>query len=169
MNVVDLSDTGTAVTLISGVLILAGLLGVLVPVVPGLVLCWVGVLVWALFADAGWFKWMVLGGVTAIALLGTVAKYLWPGRNLKRTGVPNLSIFIGGVFAIVGFFVIPVVGIVVGFVLGIWLAEQIRLRDGGRAWTATKEAVKAVGLALLIELGAGMVIVCLWVAGLIVA
>lgn len=165
----DVSDTNTAVTLLCGAAILIGIAGVIVPVMPGLVLCWLGVLVWAIFADGGWARWLVLGVVTAIALVGVVAKYAWPGRNLKRSGVPNRTLLLGGVFAIVGFFVIPVVGLVIGFVLGVWLAEQARLRDSQRAWASTKHALKAVGLSMLIELGAGLSIAVVWVAGLVAA
>ena len=33
--------------------VIVGVVGVLVPILPGLLLCWASVLVWALFADAG--------------------------------------------------------------------------------------------------------------------
>jgi uncharacterized protein YqgC (DUF456 family) len=169
MSGVDLSDTGTAVAVISGVLIFIGLFGIVIPVIPGIILCWIGVLVWSLFGGGGWFKWMVLGGASVIALVGTIAKYTWSTRSLKRTGVPTRSIVVGGVLAIIGFFVIPVVGLPLGFVFGIWLSEQIRLRDGQRAWRATVQAVKAVGLAILVELTAGLLIAGMWVVGLFVA
>jgi uncharacterized protein len=169
MGPVDLSDTGTAIAVISGVLIVIGLFGIVIPVIPGIILCWLGVLLWALLGDGGWFKWLVLAGVTVIAAVGTVVKYVWSTRSLKRTGVPSRSIIVGGVLGIIGFFAIPVVGLPLGFVFGIWLSEQIRLRDGRRAWRATVQAVKAVGLALLVELTSGLLITVIWVVGLFVA
>ncbi|HEX2358010.1 MAG TPA: DUF456 family protein, partial [Micromonosporaceae bacterium] len=60
----------------------------------------------------------------------------------------------------------PVVGLVIGFVLGVWLAERVRLGDARRAWPSTKHALKAAGLAMLIELGAGLTILVIWLAGL---
>lgn len=164
----ELTDTNATVTLVCALAIIAGILGVIVPVLPGLVLCWLGVLVWAIFADGGWGKWLVLALVTVIALGGTIAKYAWPGRNLKRTGVPNLSLFAGGVLGLVGFFVVPVIGLVLGFVLGIWLAEWARLRQSRPAWTSTKHALKAAGLSMLIELAAGLSIAFVWLVGVFV-
>ena len=120
--------------------------------------CWPGLS----FAEVGGAKWGVFAAVTVIALFATIVKYAWPGRNLKRRGVSNWSIFLGGVLAIVGFFVVPIVGIVLGFVLGIFLAERVRLRDTGFAWQSTKHAVKAVGLSILIELGAALFIGVIW-------
>jgi uncharacterized protein YqgC (DUF456 family) len=166
-NGMDLSDTGTSVTVISALLIAAGVLGVLVPVLPGLVLCWLGVLLWALLGDAGGARWAILGFATVIAAAGTVVKYLWPGRQLKSTGVPTSSLLAGGVLGVIGFFVVPVVGLVLGFVLGIWLAERARLGPG-RAWPATRQALTAVGLSLLVELAAALAIAVLWVFGLLV-
>lgn len=164
----DLADTGATVTLLSGVAIAVGVFGVVIPVLPGLLLCWAGVLVWSVFGDAGGGRWLVLALATAIAVLGVLVKYLWPGRNLKRTGVPNTSLMAGGLLGVVGFFVVPVVGLVAGFVLGVWLAERARLGDNRLAWPSTREALKAAGLAMLVELAAGLAIAAVWVFGLIV-
>jgi uncharacterized protein YqgC (DUF456 family) len=164
--VVELTDLDATITLVAGLAIVVGICGVIVPLLPGLVLCWAGVLVWAIFAEGGWGKWVVFAAATILALAGAVIKYTWPGRNLKRTGVPNRSLFLGGVLALVGFFVIPVVGLVIGFVLGIMLAERVRLNDNRAAWTSTKHALKAAGLSMLIELAAALGIAAVWVAGL---
>jgi uncharacterized protein len=165
---VDPNDMNSTVTLLCGLAIAAGIVGVIVPVLPGLLLCWLGVLVWAIFADGGWAKWVVFAVVTALAVAGTVVKYLWPGRNLKRSGVPNTTLLAGGVLGLVGFFVVPVVGLVLGFVLGVWLAEWARLRNTRLAWPSTKHALKAAGLSMLVELAAALAIAAAWAAGLLV-
>ncbi|WP_213453058.1 DUF456 domain-containing protein [Rhizomonospora bruguierae] len=164
----NLSDTNGLITLLAGLAILVGIFGVVVPVLPGLALCWAGVLLWAIFADGGWAKWLIFGVATAIAVLGTVVKYVWPGRNLKRSGVPNRSLLAGGLLGLVGFFVVPVVGLVLGFVLGVYLAERLRLADSRQAWPSTKHALKAAGLSMLIELAAGFSIGVTWLIGLAV-
>jgi uncharacterized protein YqgC (DUF456 family) len=163
----DLTDAGGTVTLVAGLTILAGVLGVLVPVIPGLVLCWLGVLLWALLGDAAGGRWVVLGLATVIAVAGTLVKYLWPGKRLKDTGVPTSPMLPGGVLGLIGFFVVPVVGLVLGFVLGIWLAERARLGPGG-AWPSTRGALAAVGLSLLLEFAAALAVAVTWVFGLLI-
>lgn len=163
----DLSDTNTVVTVLAGIAVVVGIFGVVVPVLPGLLLCWAGVAVWAIFADGGTVKWVVLAVVTVIAGGAVIVKYAWPGRNLKRSGVPNRSLFLGGLLGLVGFFVIPVVGLVIGFVLGVLLAERARLGDWQAAWPSTREALKAAGLAMLIELFASLSIGAVWLVGLL--
>ncbi|MEV6926218.1 DUF456 domain-containing protein [Dactylosporangium sp. NPDC051485] len=159
------TDSGGLVSLIATVAVVAGLLGVLVPMLPGLVLCWAGVAVWAAFGGHGATGWAVGIAATVVLALGLVAKYLVPGRNLKRAGVSNLTLLLGGLCGIVGFFVVPVVGLVLGFVLGVFLVELARRRNGGRAWQATLHALKAAGVSTLIELGTALLITVIWLAG----
>jgi uncharacterized protein YqgC (DUF456 family) len=162
----DLGDSGGTITVISGIAIVVGVLGVLIPVLPGLLLCWLGVLLWAVLGDAGGGRWVVLALATVVAVAGTVIKYLWPGRRLKTTGVPTSSLVAGGVLGLIGFFVVPVVGLVLGFVLGVWLAERARLGPG-RAWPSTKQALAAVGLSMLVEFTAALAVAAVWVIGLV--
>jgi uncharacterized protein YqgC (DUF456 family) len=157
------------VDVLAGLAILIGLIGIVVPVLPGISLCWLGVLGWAIFVDGGAVKWIILGIVTAVAVLGTVVKYAWPGRNLKRSGVPTWAILLGGLLGIIGFFVVPVVGLPLGFVVGILLAELIRLTDFKLAWKGTLAALKAVGISMIIEICAGLSIAAIWVVGLFLA
>jgi len=165
---VDLSNVDLNVTILCALAIAVGLLGIVVPALPGLMLCWASVLVWAIFAADGWQRWLVLGIATLITVAGTVIKYAWPGRDLKRSGVPGRSLLAGGVLGLIGFFVIPVVGLIVGFILGIYLAELSRLGDSKLAWPSTKHAIRAAGLAMLIELTAGLGVATTWVIGVLV-
>src|SRR4051812_35004954 len=164
----DLTDSRSTGTVISGVAIVAGGLRVLLPVLPGLILCWAGVLLWALLGDAGGGRWAVLAVATLVAAVGTATKYAWPGRRLRNTGVPSSSLMAGGVLGVIGFFVVPVAGLVLGFIFGIWLAERARLGPG-RGWPSTRQALAAVGLSMLVELLAALTIGVVWLIGLAAA
>jgi uncharacterized protein len=163
---VDLGmDLGDLITLLCGLAILVGIFGTIVPMLPGVLLCWISVLVWAVFAAQGSGRWVVLGIATLVGLVGLVAQYSWPGKRLKQAGVPNKTLMLGGLFGIIGFCLLPVFGLVIGFVAGVWLAEQVRLREPGPAWTSTKHALKAAGLYMLIEIASAITIAGVWLAG----
>jgi hypothetical protein len=165
----DLSDSGTTINLIAGLAIALGVIGVVVPVVPGLLLSWLGVVFWAFLGTAGGgVKWVVVVVATLVAVLGAGIKYLVPGRRLKSAGVPNSALLAGGVLGVVGFFVVPVVGLILGFVLGIYLVERARLGPG-KAWPSTKQALVAAGMAMLIEFTAALAVAVVWVFGLLAA
>ncbi|MEV4131393.1 DUF456 domain-containing protein [Dactylosporangium sp. NPDC049742] len=165
----DVTDSSGLVAFISGAAVLIGTIGVVIPMLPGLVLCWAGVMVWAVFGGHGAVGWTVAVAATIVLGLGLAAKYLVPGRNLKRAGVPNLTLFLGGLLGIVGFFLIPVVGLVIGFVLGVFIVERIRQKDTSLAWQSTKHALKAAGVSMLIELATALIIAGIWVGGLLAA
>jgi hypothetical protein len=69
----------------------------------------------------------------------------------------------GGALGLVGFFVVPVVGLLLGFVLGVYLAERGRLGQHQAAWTSTVVALKAAGVSMLIELLTGLLMAATWV------
>ncbi|WP_372734726.1 DUF456 domain-containing protein [Nocardioides sp.] len=144
--------------------IAVGLVGILVPVLPGSVLILGGVLVWAL--DLGsTTAWVCFAGVSVILVAGGVVKYLVPNSRLRNAGVPNSTQWIGAAVGIVGFFVIPVMGLFLGFVAGVYAAERHRV--GPQAWSSTKASLSAVGLSILIELCAALAATMVWIGGVI--
>jgi uncharacterized protein YqgC (DUF456 family) len=145
------------------VAVLVGLAGIVVPVLPGTVLILAAVLVWATEEGSG-TGWAVFAVAATLLVAGQVVKYAVPGRRLRATGVPQRSRVAGGLLGIVGFFVIPVVGLFVGFVLGVYLAEAHRL-GADRAWPSTRAALRAVGASILIELVAGLLAASTWLVG----
>jgi uncharacterized protein YqgC (DUF456 family) len=150
-----------------GLVIAIGLIGVLVPVLPGLILVWAAIGVWALVESSA-TGWIVLALVSLVFVAGTVVKYVIPGRRLQRAGVPWRSTAAGGVLGLVGFFVIPVVGLVLGFVLGVFLAEWLRLGTPDDALRSTREALIAAGWSMAIELSAGLMMAVVWLVGVLV-
>jgi len=156
----------SATDLLAGLAIAVGLVGILVPVLPGSVLIVAGVLGWAALTG-GVTAWSVFGIVTAVVVAGAVVKYVVPSRRLGVVGIPVTTQLAGGALGLVGFFVVPVVGLPLGFVLGVYLAELRRVGTK-RAWPSTWHAVRAAGLAILIELTAGIAAAVVWAAGVAV-
>ncbi len=148
--------------LVCGLLVVVGLFGIVVPVLPGTVLVGLGFVIWATEVGSTG-AWVTLALALLCLLVGAVVKYAVPGRRLKAT-VPTRTLLVGGVLAVVGFFVIPVVGVLVGFPVGVYLAERVRVGpDGARA--STRAALKAVGAGILIELVAAVAATGVWIAG----
>ena len=155
-----MSDAGL---IIVGLAIATGIVGVVVPVLPGALLAWAAIVVWAL-AVGGATAWAVLGVATLVIGGAQVVKLLVPGRRLRDAGVPRRSIVAGVVLATVGFFLIPVVGFFIGFPLGVYLQERRRLGRHPAAWDSTREALRALGLSILIELTATVLAAGAWLA-----
>lgn len=146
--------------------ILVGLVGILVPILPGGILILVAILVWATQLG-GVTAWVVFAVAATFLVLGSVVKYVVPGRRLKDAGIPSSTQWTGVALGAVGFFVIPVVGLFLGFVAGVYLAERRRLGPVA-AGPSTRAALRAVGLSLLIELAAAVLAAATWVVGVAV-
>ncbi|MCW7988162.1 DUF456 family protein [Streptomyces sp. SID8375] len=150
----------------AGLVMLLGLLGVLVPGIPGPLIVWAGVMWWTL-SEKSALAWVVLMAATALLLLNQVLKWLLPARNLRAVGTPYRALFLAGVAGIVGFFVIPVIGGVLGSVGGLYLLERIRLGSHGDAWASTRTALRAIGLSVLVELFACLLVVGAWIGAVV--
>lgn len=154
-------------TVLVALVIAIGLVGIVVPVLPGGLVVFLAIAVWAVAVHTA-TSWVVLGVASALFLAGEVIKYLWPMRRMRRADVSTRSLVVGGILGVIGFFVIPVLGLALGFVLGVYLSEYSALRDKGRAWASTKHALKGVALAMGVELTAALLATVAWVTGLVV-
>lgn len=156
----------SATEILVALAIAVGIAGIIVPVLPGTVLVLGAILVWAVQVGTS-TGWIVFAVATVLLAGGTVVKYLVPGRRLKSSGVPNRTLLVGALVGFIGFFVIPVVGLLIGFVLGVYAAERARV-GAALAWPSTKEALRAVGVSILIELVAALLAAVAWVVGVVV-
>jgi uncharacterized protein YqgC (DUF456 family) len=150
--------------LLVALVIFVGLVGIVVPLLPGTLLVFAAIAVWAV-AEHNVTSWATLGVVTALLAVSTLIKYLWPARRMRAADVSTWSLVAGAVLGIVGFFIIPVLGLLIGFVLGIYLAELAKRHDQRVAWTSTKHALKGVALSVGIELCGALLATAVWAAG----
>jgi uncharacterized protein len=155
-------DTGGIILV--ALAIAVGIVGIVVPVLPGTLLVFAAIVVWAV-VENNVTAWVTLGVVTALLGAATFVKYTWPVRRMREADVRTLSLVVGAALGIIGFFVIPVIGLVIGFVLGVYLAEFANRRDQRLAWTSTKHALKGVALSVGVELAGALFATAAWVAG----
>lgn len=138
------------------------------PVLPGPFLVAGAVAVWGV-VTGGTIGWTIAAVAIIVVGLATGGKYLIPAKWMRDGGVPGWVLLIGGVGGILGFFVVPVIGVVLGFIAGVFLAELLRLKSVQQAWPTTWTAMKAAGLSMLIDLAAVLIVTAAWVGALIAA
>ena len=153
---------GFAIFLI-GLAMVVGIIGTIVPFLPGLPIVWAAALIYGVVEGFGFVGLVCFAAITALAIGGMVAGFVVPQRKVQAGGAPFSTTVVGMIGAIIGFFVIPVVGIVVGGVAGVFLAERARTGDWGRAWESTKRALVGFGIGALIQMGAGVMMMATWV------
>jgi uncharacterized protein len=147
---------------------LVGLVGVVVPVLPGLLLVWVASAGTMLYLGTDAAGWAVAGVLTLLFALGTGATIWLPARQGRRGGVPLRSLVAAGVGAVIGFFVIPVVGFLIGAFAGLLLGEQQRLGDWQPALASVGQVLRAYGIGVVVELVVGVTMIGIWLVAVVV-
>jgi uncharacterized protein YqgC (DUF456 family) len=149
------------VVLLVGLAVLVGLVGVVVPVLPGSVLIGAAVLVWAV-VRGGAGAWLVFAVVAVLLAAGSIGSYLWTGRRVAASGVPQRSLVLAGLAGIVGFVLVPGVGLLLAFPGALFGLEYLRLRDPAVARDSAWLALKATGIGMLLELGLALAAATTW-------
>ena len=122
-------NSETVVAILCGLGILVGVAGTIIPVLPGSILIGLSLLAWAIWGGAGTAGWVVFGIGLVFVLAGMAASAVLTGRKLRQHRIPSRSVVIGVVAGIAGMFIIPVVGLFVGFAAGLLLSEFLRTRN----------------------------------------
>ncbi len=157
-------DFSIIITVVCALLIVVGVIGVVVPVLPGSLLIAAALLVWA-FTIQSVTGWVIFATGAVLVTAGMLASAVLTGRRLKHRKIPNRSILVGLAFAVAGLFLIPVVGLFVGFAAGLLVAEFTRQRDFQAAVSSSWAALKATGLGILVECGLACLAASVWVIG----
>ena len=146
--------------------LLVGLIGLAVPVFPGLVIMWLGTLLYALIhSSAGimtTWDWVIFGVITFLMIVGSIVDNIIIARKMRDHYVPWSSIllaFAGGIIA--SLFFTPLVGLAAAPV-GLFLAEMRRLKDRDEAWKSTRAYMIGWGWAFTARFMIGLVITSLW-------
>ncbi len=140
-----------------------GVVGTVLPLIPGTGLIWVTGLVYGLVAGFGVAGTAAFALMTALFGAGIVAKVALPYRSGTAGGATRGSLTLGTLLGIVGFFVIPVLGLPLGATLGVLVAQYRQTGDWTAAWRTTKAVILGFGKGALAEATAGIAMVCSWV------
>ena len=146
--------------------LLVGLVGLIVPVFPGLTVMWLGTLVYALIQSSqglmtGW-NWLAFAIITTLMICGNIIDNIIIARKMRDQYVPWSSILLAFAAGIVAsIFLTPLVGLVAA-PLGLFLAELYRLKERNAAIASTKAYMIGWGWAFGARFVVGLFMVGLW-------
>ena len=152
---------------LSALIVAVGVCGIVGPVLPGSLAILVGLLVWAL-ASGMTAGWVVFGIGAAFVIAGGSAQYLITGRRLRAQDIPSRSVVIGLVCGVAGLFVLPFLGLPIGFAVGLLASEFARVKDVRTAAGTSWSALKSVGLGMVVELSCALCAAATLLVGILV-
>ena len=151
------------VLVLTFLIMLVGLIGTVLPIIPGTILIFAGALLYALvdgFQVVGWPTLVVLGVLAAVA---TTADLWASSIGAKIGGASGWSVVIGMLAGLVGFVVFNLPGAIIGAILGVLLTEIVRVGDWRQALKAGSGWVVGWILSTVVQLGIGLIMVAIFV------
>ncbi|MBL3656454.1 DUF456 domain-containing protein [Fulvivirga sediminis] len=112
------------ILIVSAALLLAGVVGSFLPILPGPPLAFIGLLIMQFtesYSFSAQFIWIWL----FVTILITVLDYYIPIYGTKRFGGTKYGTWGSVVGLIVGIFLLPVIGVIIGPMLGAFIGELI--------------------------------------------
>jgi uncharacterized protein YqgC (DUF456 family) len=146
--------------------LLTGLLGLVIPIFPGLIIMWIGILVYAIIQSVNgnmtWVGWLIFALITILMIVGNVVDNIIIAKHMRDKDVPWSSIilsFAAGI--VVSLFFTPLAGMVASPV-GLFLAEWRRVKVRQVAFDNTKAWLTGWGWSFLAVFGIGVIMMLLW-------
>lgn len=132
----------TLINVASLVLLVLGLLGTFLPVLPGLLLSLCGLLIYKFGTDAPLpmaYVWIF----SALTVVSIILNYVIPARTTRKYGGTRWGSIGSVIGTFAGMFFIPVpFGFLIGMFLGVFAGELLHdARDKKKAWNSTKGAL----------------------------
>jgi len=143
-----------------------GLLGLMIPIFPGLVVMWLAILVYAMvqigLGNMTWVSWLLFVLITLLMIGGNISDNIIIAKHVRDKNVPWSSIlwsFAAGI--VVSLFFTPIIGMIASPV-ALFLAEWRRLKDKASAMTNTKAWMTGWGWSVAARMGVGAVMIAFW-------
>lgn len=151
-----LTDTVVLATMI------LGLLSLLIPIIPGLVIIWIAALGYGIITGFTTLGWVMFAIMSVLMVGGSFVDNVLMGTQAHKQGASWLSVLVALVAAVLGNFVIPIIGGVLAALGALLLAEYLRRKNWDEALTATKGMAMGCGWAVAIRFIIGMLMIGLW-------
>ncbi len=152
----------TTLRLVVLAVMLFGLLGLAIPVLPGLVIIWVPALVYGILTGFSWLSGGLFAGMTVLMIIGNLVDNVIMGARAREQGASWLAIAVALTAGIIGSIVFPPFGGLIAALIGLFLVEILRLKDLRRALESTRSMAVGCGWAAVVRFGIGLVMILLW-------
>jgi len=141
---------------------LAGWVGLVIPIYPGLTIIWLTALIYAIIDGFTFPAWLFLVLITILMIAGNLADNFFISAKARQSGASWLSIAIGYMVGIIGTLVFPLVGGLLGSILGVLAVEFLRKKDWKIAWVTTRAMAFGFGWTILVRIALGAIMILLW-------
>jgi len=142
---------------------LLGLLALVIPILPGLVIMWLAALGFGIVNGFGTLGIVLMVIITILAVAGSLADNLFMGAGARSGGASWSTILVALLAGLVGTVAFPPFGGFIAAPLAVLLLEYFRLNDLRKAWAALRGMATGFGAAIVVRFLIGLMILSLWI------
>ncbi|MEJ2011023.1 MAG: DUF456 domain-containing protein [Anaerolineales bacterium] len=156
------------ISILAGLLMLIGLMGTVLPVLPDLPLVWVAALGYGLIIGWGEHGGLLFGLISVLGVIGILSEIWVSGAGARRGGASFVSTLGGIGLGLAGLLVAGPIGLVAGMLAGTFVLEYVRHQDVDLAVRATLGIGIGYGVSIVVKFMLGLAMIALWVVWLFV-
>lgn len=142
---------------------LVGLLGILVPLFPGVVIIWAAALGYGVVAGFNTLGWVMFILITLAMIAGVTVDNVLMGVGARKGGASWWTIAGSMVAGLLGTLLLPPFGGIIAAPAVVLLIEFYRVRDWQKARNAFKGLAVGWGLSFAARFGIGILMIVFWV------
>ncbi len=141
---------------------LFGLMGLAIPVLPGLVIIWVAALVYGIVTGFSLGSGIIMAVLTVLMAVGSIIDNFIMGASARMTGASWWAIGAALVAGIIGSLLIPPFGGLVLALLALFAVEYGRLKDWRQAVESTRSMAFGCGWSVVVRVVIAIIMIALW-------
>lgn len=144
------------------IITLVGLLGLIVPIFPGITVIWLAILGYGVVTGFNALAWVLFAIISVLALVGLVIDNILMNAKAHKEGAAWSSLALGMVGGVVGTVLLPPAGGLLAAPLVVLLLEYLRQRDLNRALLTVRGLLIGWGASFVVRFFVGLAMIGLW-------
>lgn len=149
-------------------LFVIGMAGAVYPVLPGVLAIYFAFFVYGWFFSFepfGWFFWIIQTLIVVVLLVADYAVGAW---GVKKFGGSKLSVWLSTIGIIIGPFVIPAFGLIIGPLLGAMIGELIKGESPAKAFKVGVGSVVGLFSSIVVKVILQLAMIIVFIIWIIV-
>ncbi|MEX2143048.1 MAG: DUF456 domain-containing protein [Anaerolineales bacterium] len=143
-------------------IMLIGLFGMLIPIFPGGFVIWLAILIFGLINGLSGLGLVLFIIITLLMIVGFVVDDVFMAAAARKSGASWWSLFFAFIGGVVGTFLLPPFGGLLGAPGLLYLTEYLRKKSLGHAWTVTRGLLIGWGWSFVARFALGVLMIGLW-------
>lgn len=155
-----------SVLVVSFLVMFIGVVGAIVPMIPGPPLVLAGAFIYAAYTHFAVVGWKIILLLSVLAAIGVLLDYSAWVFGAKKLGATKLGVGFGVLGLIVGLFFLPW-GLIVGPLVGVGIGEAIAKRKGVPALKASAGSFLGVLVGVIVKFFICLIMIAIFILALV--